>query len=74
MALPKGSAVPPPSTEPFLFSLEDPQFLRQMDKLPGWLADKVRQSPTYQDILRAQSEEESPGDWQEDEDDQDLPF
>ena len=73
MSLPKGMPSPKPSGEMIYFDLTEPGCLTQMDKLPGWIADKIKKSATYQEIVDAQADTDGDGFIEED-DEGTLPF
>jgi len=68
--LSKGADKPKPATETIYFDLTDPNCLDVIDRLPGWVRDKIKASPQYSELT---SEMPAHDDFYElDEDD--LPF
>ena len=60
MRLPKGMTAPQLATDPIVFDLdEDP--LENLDLLPEWIANKVKESETYMDKAAAQVQAEVDG-------------
>ena len=72
IALPKNAAKGKLSGNPLIFDL-DPASVEDVDKLPKWIGDVVKQSSTYQDKLTSSYQVETPA-FQELEDDGELPF
>lgn len=72
MALPKGMAQLEPEGDTIYFDLENPGCVAVMDKLPGWIQDKIKASSTYQNLVGANVD--SDGYQEIDDDDKDLPF
>lgn len=53
--VPKGMAVPPLSNLKVAFDLDAPGAVEQMAALPEWLQNKIRESITYQNMMRPQN-------------------
>lgn len=51
MSIPKGMATPEIHAKLTYFDLTDPNCLNLMDDLPGWVQDKVKKSPDYQELV-----------------------
>ena len=73
MSIPKGMPTPPVVSELTYFALDDAASLSLIDKLPQWIQDKIKQSPTYKQLVNSTLDSDS-GDFQEIEDSEDLPF
>lgn len=75
MALPKGTPKGKLSIEPIVFDY-DTGTAADVDKLPEWIAKQVKSSPTYENLVRKESglEEIAPPQFEEFEDDGELPF
>ena len=72
MALPKGMEKLTPHNDTIYFDLSENSCLYLMDKLPGWIQDKIKQSSTYLKLVKASVDTDN-GDFQE-VDSGDLPF
>jgi len=56
--LPKGMTAPLPSMPRVLFDLDVPDAITQMQELPEWIQNKIRESITYQQMINPQHEPE----------------
>lgn len=74
MAVPKGMPAIQPSGETLYFDLSDKGCLELLDKLPGWIQDKVKESSTYKELVAANVDTENGGFEEIDPDEGELPF
>lgn len=76
--VPKGMNVPLPENPRVLFDLDAPDAVSQMQKLPEWIQNKIRESITYQQMMNPQhtaAPDESGEEYADDFDESgDIPF
>lgn len=72
MALPKEMKKGVLTLDPIVFDLDE-MYTEDVDRLPQWIADVVKKSLTYQEMLKQNAVGEEPQ-FEEIEDDGDLPF
>lgn len=73
VSYPRGVEPLTPYNDTIYFDLTDKASLSLLDKIPTWIQDKIKQSPTYKQLVDSSVDSDT-GDFQEIEDSSDLPF